>query len=96
MLAQDRMMNLLEEVNDSAATIQFLKLCRMIINSFLNKATPVKDRIILMWHVTFFIRLWCYWLTKNNYKLGKHFVSSNVSSCIKLNAHSINFIIRKM
>lgn len=95
-MASDNVIQLLKEIPDAEATAQYLFLTRCILNSFLAKDITAEKRVYLMWYVTFFCRLWRYWLTANKKRLQSTFLTTNAYTCIELNAHGLLLMIHKL
>lgn len=85
-----------EHVENSSATIIFLKLIRKILSSFLEKDCDIKSRLQNIWYATFFLRIWRSWIKESReFTLFNNFISLNAYLCIELNAHALIKLIRK-
>lgn len=97
-MMEDRVLNALAEyVADSEATVEYLKICKMLTSSFLeNNLMPI-ERIINIWYALYFLRIWRKWITTHNeYSLKENFISSNAFNCVEINAHALIEIIIKL
>ncbi|XP_044760486.1 uncharacterized protein LOC123317922 [Coccinella septempunctata] len=93
-LCSNHVIDLIERDPQNKGIVAYLKLMRLVIDSFLDPKIDVTHRIYSMWYCVFFLRIWRQWLTINKYKIGEHFISSNCYTCIELNAHSlINIVV---
>lgn len=97
-MMEDRVLNALAEyVADSEATVEYLKICKMLTSSFLeNNLTPI-ERIENIWYALYFLRIWRKWITTHNeYSLKENFISSNAFNCVEINAHALIELIVKL
>lgn len=94
-MSSDKVLVLLHQVENSKATLHYLKLTRSVIDAFLNKNLKVSTRIYLLWKTVFFLRLWRQWLKENHYSIQKDFITFNTYTCIELNAHALLLLIEK-
>lgn len=92
-LCSNNVINLLEKAPQNQGVVAFLKLIRLIIDSFLDSKIDVTRRIYSIWYCVFFLRIWRQWLISNKHKIGEHFISSNCYACVELNAHSLINIV---
>jgi len=95
-----RVINLLKDRKESSATKYLLLITRCILDTFLDKSISHEKRIYYMWYVVFFLRIWRWWIKaeikKNKrYTLQKNWLTSNVYSCIELNADGILLLTEK-
>lgn len=61
-----------------------------VLSSFLDKTILVEERIYRMWRSVYYLRMWRYFILKNKtFTLQNNFLSSNVYTCIELNAQSL-------
>lgn len=96
LLCNERVINLLESIPDSLATSHYLKLCRMIIDAYLEKSTDTERRIFIAWYLVFFNRLWRFWIFETSENtLQKNFLTTNVYTCLELNGHGILRLLEK-
>lgn len=85
-------------VPGSEATIQYLKLCRLITSSFLNNLPPLA-RINRLCYSVYFLRIWRKWVVehkkekdsrsdipKSLFSLSNNFITQNAYVSIELNA----------
>ena len=71
----------------NSGTIIYLSLMRDIRDSFLNKSLKPADRLIRIWRVVFFLRLWKRWSKENDLSEKDHFITPNAYVCVEINAH---------
>ena len=74
-------------------TIVYLGLMRDIRDSFLNKSLKPSERLVRIWRVVFFLRLWRRWLKDNGRSEADHFITTNAYVCVEINAHLLLQII---
>ena len=82
----------LEELNENSqntGTLMYLQIMRQIMTSIFDKSISPLDRIVLIWRVVFFCRIWRKWLSLNGYSEKEHFLTSNAYLCIEINAHTM-------
>jgi len=66
-----------------------------VLSSYLDKTISVEERIYHMWRSVYFLRMWRYFILKNKaYTLQNNFLSSNVYTCIELNAQSLIILVK--
>lgn len=91
-----RTQNALHEfVPDSEATQFYLKLCSKIGTSLMDVDTIPHERIELIFHVVYFLRIWRKWMVCSDYVLSDNFITTNAYKCIELNAANLLTLIRK-
>ena len=73
--------------------IVYLGLMRDIRDSFLNKSLKPSERLVRIWRVVFFFRLWRRWLKDNGRSEADHFITTNAYVCVEINAHLLLQII---
>lgn len=99
-LCHPRIMKLLSDISDSAATIQYLKLMNFMIESFIEKEDNLEARVHKIWYNIFFLRFWRKWIIDYpNYTLKENFITLNTFTCIELNGHmliKINKLFKKI
>lgn len=81
-------------VPDSEATEFFLKLCYEVTSSLMDHDITPYERIEMIFHAIFFLRIWRKWILKSNYVLRENFITSNAYLCIELNAANLLKLIR--
>lgn len=95
-LCSTKVTDLLDKIPKSAATKQFLRTTRFIIDAFLNKEISPEERIYKIWYSIFFMRLWRQWLAKKRkYSIQKNFITLNTYTCIELNGHGLLLLLEK-
>lgn len=82
-------------VPDSEATELFLKLCSEVTSSLMNHDITPYERIEMIFHAIFFLRIWRKWILKSRYKLRENFITSNAYLCTELNGGNLLKLIRK-
>lgn len=88
--------SLLQHVENSEATVQFLKLCKQVTFSYLDFELSPSDRIFHIWNGLYFLRIWRHHIkTSTAFRLQDNFISSNAYICIEMNARSLLSLIRK-
>lgn len=87
-ICSPKVQELLGQIPDTEATIEFLKIMNYILTSFLDKEMNIEERIYKIWYSVFFLRIWKSWLRKKN-----NFLSTNCYNCIELNARSLILLI---
>lgn len=86
---------MLKLIPDSDGTVQYLRICRFIIESMLDKSFDVKSRVYKLWYCIFCLRLWRKWLLNNGHSLQKNFITLNAYTCLEINGHSLLLMIEK-
>lgn len=88
-------------VPGSEGTVIYLNAIRNVMTAFMNYNIKSADRVYLAWYSVFFFRGWRSWLmnsekrdpseknSKKIYNLKENFISSNLYTCIELNAHAL-------
>lgn len=95
-LVGDDLEHCLLQVNSKISalgTIIYLRCMRAIRDANFDKTLSPLKRASLLWEVTFFFRIWKYWLAKNGYSVRDNFVTGNAYLCVELNSHSLIAII---
>lgn len=78
-----------EHVPASNGTIMYLKICKWIIDSYMDSTLNPIERVYLIWKSVFILRGWRAWLIKEGYSLESCFISYNAYVCVEINAHSL-------
>ncbi|CAF4361896.1 unnamed protein product, partial [Rotaria sp. Silwood2] len=97
-ISSDEVLSILESDDDSYATFLYIKLLRYIIDAFINKATPIKDRIYFSWTIVFVCRLWKAWLNAE-FKSAtqkcrdEYFITAPAYYSVEINAHTLLYLI---
>lgn len=81
-------------VPDSEATEFFLKLCFEVTSSLMDHQITPYERIELLFHAIFFLRIWRKWVLKSKYVLKENFITSNAYLCAELNGANLLKLIR--
>lgn len=86
-----RVLNLLKtHVINSEATILYLKICNNVTSSFLDQHLAAIDRIYMMWHAIFVLRIWKNFIIRSDlYNLEDNFISDNAFTCIEINGNNL-------
>ena len=96
-MTSDSVMELLTDVPDAKGTIAYLRIMKLITDSFLNKNLECLVRIENAWFCVFVLRYWRQWIILNpDYNLSDHFITSNAYTCAELNAHSLLTLVISM
>lgn len=87
---------LAENIVDSEATIEYIKMCSDITSSlYMDELSPL-ERIFLSWRATYFLRAWRIYITKTNgFTLENNFLTANAYGCIELNSQNLIILIQK-
>lgn len=89
-ICDQKVINLLKNVENSEATQTFLEIMAAVIDTFGPTDILPLDRIERIWHALFIIRIWRqYIVSHKDTKLRDNFLSQNCYSCIELNAHGV-------
>lgn len=79
-----------KHVEDSQATVLFLRLIRNFIFPFVDQTMPPLQRLKSVWYSIFVIRLWKRYVHEQpSLTLKNNFLSSYCNNCLELNAHSL-------
>lgn len=81
-------------VPDSEATEFFLRLCSEITSSLMDMDITPYERIEMIFHSIFFLRIWRKWIIQSKYNLRENFITSNAYECAELNAANLLKLIR--
>lgn len=82
-------------VPDSEATELFLKICWEVTSSLMDYDITPYERIEMIFHATYFLRIWRNWISKSNYSLQENFITANAYICAELNAENLLSLTRK-
>lgn len=108
-ICDEKVIDLLSNVDGSEGTILYLRVLSNILQSFLDsRLTPI-ERIRKIWFSTFILRIWKKFIIqttkrskgkKSNEKKEKgdgslqdQFISQNCYACVEINAHSLVFLM---
>lgn len=81
---------LVKHVPDSDGTALFLKISRLIIDSYMDPDMLPIERVYSIWYGTFVLRGWrAFIIQSKKYVLSENFISTNAFTCVELNAHSM-------
>ncbi|CAF3888294.1 unnamed protein product [Rotaria sp. Silwood1] len=97
-ISGDEVLSILESDDDSYATFLYIKLLRYITDAFINKATPIKDRIYFAWTIVFVCRLWKAWLnaefkSTTQKRRDEYFITAPAYYSVEINAHTLLYLI---
>lgn len=68
-----------------------------IHDSFINTEVPCRLSIFKIWRTLFIVRGWRVWLLQTKGRtLNNNFITSNTSTCIEINAHSLVRIVQEL
>lgn len=98
-LLKFRVIDSLEKnVPNSKGTIMYLQLCKQITSSYLDIDLDPIERIYRIWHALYFLRCWRAWIQskENEHTLLENFISSNLYSCIEVNAHALVYLVVRL
>lgn len=92
-----RTRNALDEyIVDSQATVMFLKICDQITSAFTNFSLKPLERIYLMFHSIYVLRIWRNFIKcSKEYSLTKNFITLNAYSCVEINGQTLIDLIIK-
>lgn len=95
---EDRVLDSLEKhIIDSEATIEYLKLCKSVTSSLLNRQISPLERLYNMWRSVFVLRIWRNFIEKSDlYKVSNNFISLNAYDCIEVNALCLTRLIMNL
>ena len=83
-------LKVLQQIPDAQGTIEFLRVMRCVVDSYLDENITALDRIHKAWYAVFFFRYWRKWVVKSKeYSIQNNFITENSYSCIEINAHSL-------
>lgn len=85
---------LCEHVPDSEGTAFYLQLCAKIASSLMDHDIIPQERIELIFHVVYFLRIWKKWIRSSGYNM-KNFITNNAYICIEINAANLLKLIRR-
>lgn len=84
------------QIENSEATVQYLKLCRNVTSCYLDPDLMPTERIFKMWNGLFFLRIWRkHILSSRTFTLQYNFISSNSYNCIEINARNLITLVKK-
>lgn len=88
-------LKILQQMPDAKGTIEFLRILRCIVDSFLDEAITPLERIHKAWYAVFFFRYWRKWIVKSKeYSIQSNFITENSYCCVELNAHSLIILLQ--
>ena len=83
-------LRVLQQIPDAQGTIEFLRVLRCVVDSYLDEKITPLERIHKAWYAVFFCRCWHKWvMNSKEYSIQNNFITENSYSCIELNAHSL-------
>ena len=80
-------------ISENFGTMTYLGLMRDVRDSFLDKSLKPSTRLLEIWTVVLFCRLWRRWLKDHGRPEKDHFITTNAYVCIEINAHLMLQII---
>ncbi|XP_055308257.1 uncharacterized protein LOC129572338 [Sitodiplosis mosellana] len=83
-----------EYIPDSEATSFFLDLCLKVSTSLMDYDITPYERIEMLFHAIFFLRIWRKWIIQSKYILRENFITSNAYLCTELNGANLLKLIR--
>lgn len=95
-IVDERVIKALEEsVNNSEATVQYLKICYDITSSYLDFKMSPLDRIFRLFRSVFFLRIWRNFIKNaRSLTIYNNFISNNAYQCVEINAKSLIDLIK--
>lgn len=81
-------------VPDSEATVFYLQLCSEIASSLMDHDVIPHQRIELIFHAVYFLRIWKKWIQLSSYN-PKNFITINAYMCIEVNAVNLLKLVRR-
>lgn len=94
-ICDDRVIELLSNIEGSEGTAVYLKMMSNVLQSFLDPRLTPLERIRYIWVSTFFLRIWKKFISesKRKHTVKDNFISQNCYSCVEINAHSLVFLM---
>ncbi|CAF1508847.1 unnamed protein product, partial [Didymodactylos carnosus] len=101
-ITSEDVLQILHDNTDTQATYLYLQLLKYIIMAYIDKSTPIDDRLYYSWVVVFVCRFWSTWIkyksfinkakttNKNN---DKYFITMPAYWSVKINAHNLLYLI---
>lgn len=83
-IISDSVLKLLRNIKNAEGTIVFLEVMKAIKAAYVNKDTPLRQKIFQATWSLHFLRLWKSWLINNKIST-KHFISTNSYECAEVN-----------
>lgn len=95
-IVENRVIEALQHIPNSAGTIQYLNICNDVTSSFSKLDMTPSERLLRMWRSVFFLRIWRkFILSSKAYTLGDHFITTNAYMCIEINARNLIVLMKK-
>lgn len=97
-ICDDKVIELLRNIEGSEGTILYLRVMSSVLRSFLDsRLTPI-EAIRHIWFANFILRIWERFIlqTRKKYNVEEHFVTMYCRTCVEINAHSIVFLIMRL
>lgn len=96
-IMDDRVIKSLQtQIENSEATVKYLKLCHDVTSCYLDPDLVPTERIFKMWNGLFFLRIWRKHISSSRtFTLQDNFISSNSYNCIEINARNLITLIKK-
>lgn len=98
-IMETRVLDALEKcVVGSKGTIMYLKTCKQITSSYLDKNLDPIERIYRLWHALYFLRCWRRWIRspENDHTITNNFITTNLYTCVEINAHALVYLVLKL
>lgn len=83
-----------EYIPDSEATAFFLELCLKVSSSLMDYDITPYQRIEMLFHAIFCLRIWRKWIIQSKHVLRENFITSNAYLCTELNGANLLKLIR--
>lgn len=83
-----------KHIPDSEATVFYLQLSSEIACSLMDHDVLPHQRIEMIFHAVYFLRIWKKWILSSGYNL-KNFITSNAYMCIEVNAANLLKLVRR-
>lgn len=89
-ICDEKIIDLLANVDGSEGTILYLRVLSSILRSYLDPSLKPVERVRHIWFATFVLRIWkTFIMQARNYTVKDNFISQNCYVCVEINAHSI-------
>lgn len=80
---------------DSEATGYYLQLCSEIAFSLMDHDMVPQQRIEMLFHAVYFLRIWKKWMHSSAYRM-QSFITTNAYMCIEVNSANLLKLIRRL
>lgn len=94
-ICDDKVIELLSNIEGSEGTILYLKVLSNVLRAFLDLRLLPSERIRLIYFSVFILRIWKKFIqqSKRANSLKDNFISQNCYTCVEINAHSMVMLI---